>query len=179
MRITGVDEVGVGCLAGPVITAAVCFGNQKPSVIFRDSKKISHTRREKLYKYIKNNFHVSIGIATPPEVDKLNVLKATHLAMKRAINNLPVIPGTILIDGLYVPDGINNAQSIVKGDESQQEIAAASIYAKYYRDKLMKLYSVKYPQYLLEKNKGYPTKEHKKAINEHGLSNIHRKSFKI
>ena len=179
MRITGVDEVGVGCLAGPVISAAVCFGNQKPSVIFRDSKKISHTRREKLYKYIKYNFHVSIGIATPPEVDKLNILKATHLAMKRAINNLPVIPETILIDGLYVPDGIDNAQSIVKGDETQQEIAAASIYAKYFRDQLMKLYGIKYPQYLLEKHKGYPTKEHKKAINEHGLSNIHRKSFKI
>ena len=118
MRITGVDEVGVGCLAGPVISAAVCFGNQKPSVIFRDSKKISHIRREKLYKYIKHNFHVSIGIATPPEVDKLNILKATHLAMKRAINNLPVIPETILIDGLYVPDGINNAESIVKGDNN-------------------------------------------------------------
>ena len=179
MRITGVDEVGVGCLAGPVISAAVCFGNQKPSVIFRDSKKISHIRREKLYKYIKHNFHVSIGIATPPEVDKLNILKATHLAMKRAINNLPVIPETILIDGLYVPDGINNAESIVKGDEIQQEIAAASIYAKYFRDELMKLYGIKYPQYLLEKHKGYPTKEHKKGINEHGLSNIHRKSFKI
>ena len=78
-----------------------------------------------------------------------------------------------------MPDGINNAESIVKGDEIQQEIAAASIYAKYFRDELMKLYGIKYPQYLLEKHKGYPTKEHKKAINEHGLSNIHRKSFKI
>ena len=179
MRTAGVDEVGVGCLAGPVISAAVSFGNQKPSVIFKDSKKISYLQRRKLYKYIKNNFHTSIGIATPFEVDELNVLKATHLAMKRAINNLPVVPELILIDGLYVPDGIKNAKSIVKGDQKNQEIAAASIYAKCYRDKLMEIYGVKYSQYLLEKNKGYPTKEHKSAINEHGLSNIHRKSFKI
>ncbi len=179
MRTAGVDEVGVGCLAGPVISAAVSFGNQEPSVIFKDSKKISHLQRTKLYKYIKNNFHTSIGIATPFEVDRLNVLKATHLAMKRAINNLPVLPRLILIDGLYVPDGIDNAESIVKGDETHQEIAAASIYAKCYRDKLMEVYGAQYSQYSLEKNKGYPTKEHKSAINEHGLSNIHRKSFKI
>ena len=179
MRTAGVDEVGVGCLAGPVISAAVSFGNQEPSVIFKDSKKISHLQRTKLYKYIKNNFHTSIGIATPYEVDKFNVLKATHLAMKRAINNLPVVPELILIDGLYVPDGVDNAESIVKGDEIHQEIAAASIYAKCYRDKLMEIYGVQYSQYSLEKNKGYPTKEHKSAINEHGLSNIHRKSFKI
>ena len=179
MRTTGVDEVGVGCLAGPVVSAAVSFGNQEPSVVFRDSKKTNLPQREKLYRYIKNNFHVSIGIATPAEVDKLNVLKATHLAMKRAINNLPVIDRLVLIDGLYVPDGINNAQSIIKGDEKHQEIAAASIFAKVYRDTLMMVYGAQYPQYLLEKNKGYPTKEHKMAINDHGLSNIHRKSFKI
>ena len=112
-------------------------------------------------------------------MDELNVLKATHLAMKRAINNLPVVPELILIDGLYVPDGVDNAESIVKGDETHQEIAAASIYAKCYRDKLMEVYGTQYSQYSLEKNKGYPTKEHKSAINEHGLSNIHRKSFKI
>ena len=179
MRIAGVDEVGVGCLAGPVISAAVSFGNQESSVVFKDSKKISHLQRRRLYKYIKNNFHVSIGMATPSEVDKLNVLRATHLAMKRAINNLPITVELILIDGLYVPDGVNNAQSIVKGDEKYQEIAAASIYAKCYRDKLMEIYGSQYSRYSLEKNKGYPTKEHKKAINEHGLSNIHRKSFKI
>ena len=106
MRTTGVDEVGVGCLAGPVISAAVCFGNKKPSVIFKDSKKLSEIQREKLYKYIKQNCHVAIGIATAFEVDKINVLKATHLAMKRAIYNFPINPGLVLIDGLYIPDGI-------------------------------------------------------------------------
>ena len=179
MKIAGVDEVGVGCLAGPVISAAVVFGNNKSDFIFKDSKKTSEKNRAIQAKYINQNFYVGIGIATPKEIDDLNVLKATHLAMKRAILNLPIKPEKIIIDGIHVPENLENAKAIIKGDEHHQEIAAASIVAKYFRDQLMVKYSQEITGYALEKNKGYPTKEHKDAINYLGYTNIHRKSFKI
>jgi len=179
MKIAGVDEVGVGCLAGPLVTAAIIFGKNKPEYLFRDSKKTSEKNRIKQAKYIKRNFYVGIGIASPYEIDELNVLRASHLAMTRAIGNLPVEPAKILIDGIHIPRGLKNAEAIVKGDECHQEIAAASIVAKCFRDQIMLNYAKEYEGYFFEKNKGYPTKDHKKAINYLGLSNIHRKSFKI
>ena len=179
MKIAGVDEVGIGCLAGPLVAAAVIIGKNKSEYLFRDSKKTSQKNREIQAKYIKKNFYVGIGVASPHEIDKLNVLKASHLAMVRAIENLPVIPDKIIIDGIYIPEGLKHAEAIIKGDEHHQEIAAASIIAKSFRDQLMLNYAKEYRGYFFEKNKGYPTKDHKNAINYLGFSNIHRKSFKI
>ena len=179
MKIAGVDEVGIGCLAGPLISAAVIFGKNKSEYFFKDSKKTTQKNRVIQANYIKRNFYVGIGIASPSEIDELNVLRASHLAMIRAIENLPVIPEKIIIDGIHTPKGLKNAEAIIKGDENHQEIAAASIVAKNLRDQLMLKYAKDHEGYFFEKNKGYPTKEHKKAINYLGLSNIHRKSFKI
>ena len=179
MKTAGVDEVGIGCLAGPLVSAAVIFGKNKSEYLFKDSKKTSQKNRAIQAKYIKKNFYVGIGVVSPNEIDELNVLQGSHLAMKRAIKNLAVIPERIIIDGLYIPEGLDNAEAIVKGDEQYQEIAAASIVAKNFRDQLMFSYAKIYEGYFFEKNKGYPTKDHKNAINYLGLSNIHRKSFKI
>ena len=179
MKIAGVDEVGIGCLAGPLVSAAVIFGKNKSEYLFKDSKKTTQKNRAIQAKYIKRNFYVGIGVVSPTEIDELNVLQASHLAMRRAIKNLPVIPERIIIDGIYIPEGIKHAEAIVKGDEQYQEIAAASIVAKNFRDQLMFSYAKIYEGYFFEKNKGYPTKDHKNAINYLGLSNIHRKSFKI
>ena len=179
MKIAGVDEVGIGCLAGPLISAAVIFGKNKSEYFFKDSKKTTQKKRAVQASYIKSNFYVGIGVASPSEIDELNVLRASHLAMIRAIENLPVIPEKIIIDGIHTPKGLKNAEAMIKGDENHQEIAAASIVAKYFRDQLMLKYAKEYKGYFFEKNKGYPTKDHKNAINYLGLSNIHRKSFKI
>ena len=179
MKIAGVDEVGIGCLAGPLISAAVIFGKNKSEYFFKDSKKTTQKNRAVQAIYIKSNFYVGIGVASPSEIDELNVLSASHLAMIRAIENLPVIPEKIIIDGIHTPKGLKNAEAMIKGDENHQEIAAASIVAKYFRDQLMLKYAKEYEGYFFEKNKGYPTKDHKNAINFLGLSNIHRKSFKI
>ena len=179
MKIAGVDEVGIGCLAGPLVAAAVIFGNNKSEYLFKDSKKTTQKNRAVQASYIKSNFYVGIGVASPSEIDELNVLRASHLAMIRAIENLPVIPEKIIIDGIHTPKGLKNAEAMIKGDENHQEIAAASIVAKYFRDQLMLKYAKEYEGYFFEKNKGYPTKDHKNAINYLGLSNIHRKSFKI
>ena len=179
MKIAGVDEVGIGCLAGPLISAAVIFGKNKSEYFFKDSKKTTEKNRAVQASYIKSNFYVGIGVASPSEIDELNVLRASHLAMIRAIENLPVIPEKIIIDGIHTPKGLKNAEAMIKGDENHQEIAAASIVAKYFRDQLMLKYAKEYKGYFFEKNKGYPTKDHKNAINYLGLSNIHRKSFKI
>ena len=179
MKIAGVDEVGIGCLAGPLISAAVIFGKNKSEYFFKDSKKTTQKNRAVQASYIKSNFYVGIGVASPSEIDELNVLRASHLAMIRAIENLPVIPEKIIIDGIHTPKGLKNAEAMIKGDENHQEIAAASIVAKYFRDQLMLKYAKEYKGYFFEKNKGYPTKDHKNAINYLGLSYIHRKSFKI
>ena len=129
MMIAGVDEVGLGCLAGPIISAAIILGDFKGKVIFKDSKKTSERNRHLQYNLIKQNCYYSIGVATPHEIDELNVLNASHLAMKRALKNLPVFPKQILIDGSHVPEGIQNADSVLKGDSLIQEISAASVFA--------------------------------------------------
>ena len=117
MKIAGVDEVGIGCLAGPLVSAAVIFGKNKSEYFFKDSKKTSQKNRAIQAKYIKRNFYVGIGLASPIEIDELNVLQASHLAMKRAIKNLPLIPERIIVDGIYIPEGLEHAEAIVKGDE--------------------------------------------------------------
>ena len=178
MIIAGVDEVGVGCLAGPVVASCVILP-EKINEVFNDSKRVSETLRSKQFHFLRRNSFASIGLCTPQEIDEINILNATHLAMKRAINNIQVKPEKILIDGKYIPSGLLNAEAIIGADKLHQQISAASIYAKYFRDNLMAQYSKILPAYHFEKNKGYPTKIHKEAIIEYGLSKIHRKSFKM
>tara|TARA_B100000674_G_C37776142_1_gene884924 strand:+ start:150 stop:689 length:540 start_codon:yes stop_codon:yes gene_type:complete len=178
MIIAGVDEVGVGCLAGPVVASCVILP-KKINQIFKDSKSISEAIRTKQFHFLRRNSFASIGLCTPQEIDEMNILNATHLAMKRAINNIQKKPEKILIDGKYVPSGLVNAEAFIGGDKVHQQISAASIYAKHFRDNLMAQYARILPVYHFEKNKGYPTKIHKEAIIEYGLSKIHRKSFKM
>ena len=133
--IAGVDEVGRGCLAGPVIAAAVIFKNNIPGL--KDSKKLSIKKRQKLSLIIMENSYFSFGSASVKEIDEINILQASLLAMKRAILNLSVKPGKILVDGVHKPDLDIDTQTIIKGDSYIDEISAASIIAKVYRDNLM------------------------------------------
>jgi ribonuclease HII len=174
--IVGVDEVGRGCLAGPVIAAAVVIKNDIPGL--RDSKKLSKSKREKLSSIIKQNSFYSFGSASVEEIDRINILQASLLAMKRAILNLTVEPGKILVDGMHKPDLDIDTQTIVGGDSVVDEISAASIIAKVYRDNLMMQFDKKYPDYYFSSHKGYGTKIHKAAIKKHGITPIHRKTFK-
>ncbi len=175
--VAGVDEVGRGCLAGPVVAAAVILKNPNNSEI-NDSKKISKKKREELSLYIKKNSIFSIGEASVQEIDKLNILKASLLAMKRAIQNLASQPKSVLVDGNFKPIEESNVFTIVKGDTKSISIAAASIVAKVYRDKLMTKFSEIHPEYKFENNSGYGTKEHQNALLKFGVTPIHRRSFK-
>ena len=175
--VAGVDEVGRGCLAGPVVAAAVILKDFDNNEI-NDSKKIPKKKREELSSYIKQNSIYSIGEASVEEIDKLNILNASLLAMKRAIKNLSSQPESILVDGNFKPINETNVFSIVKGDTKSISIAAASIVAKVYRDKLMAKFSKIHPEYKFENNSGYGTKEHQNALLKFGVSPIHRRSFK-
>lgn len=173
--IAGVDEVGRGCLAGPVIAAAVVLKTNIPGLA--DSKKLSKKKREELSSTIMQNSYFSFGSASVEEIDSINILQASLLAMKRAILNLSVEPGKILVDGTHKPDLDIDTQTIIGGDSVVDEISAASIIAKVYRDNLMSSLSKKFSNYLWEKNSGYGTKEHLSAIKKYGISSHHRKSF--
>ena len=178
--VCGVDEVGRGCLAGPVMAAAVVL--PKDAVIrgLNDSKKLSPTKREKLFCAV-NDLAVSIGIGIVSEriIDEINILNATYRAMQEAISGLSPTADYALVDFVRIPN-IEIAQTgIVKGDATSVSIAAASIIAKVTRDRLMTEYDAVYPQYGFAKNKGYGTKEHIAAINEYGLCPIHRRSFRV
>ena len=174
----GVDEVGRGCLAGPVVSAAVILKKGINLKLLRDSKKISFKKREEISDHIKNNSYYSIGIATVQEILILNVLQASLLSMKRAINNLSVKPDITLIDGNFAPQGLKNYKTIVNGDEKIKVISAASIIAKVFRDRLMIKLSKKYSQYAWENNFGYGTKAHLKGLQKFGVTIHHRKGFK-
>lgn len=176
--VAGVDEVGRGPLAGPVISAAVILDfNNMPDDI-NDSKKLSKKKREFLNKEIVKNSIVSIGRASVEEIDKINILQASLLSMKRAIEGLSIKASIILVDGIYCPNINYKCQSVIKGDSKSLSIAAASIVAKVYRDKIMEDYALLYPGYKWEKNSGYGTKEHMEAIYKLGVTPIHRTSFK-
>ncbi len=176
--LAGVDEVGRGTLAGPVVAAAVILDYNNIPEGIKDSKKIVKRKREQICKDILSSSITSIGLATSGEIDKINILKASLLAMKRAIEDLKKKPNIVLIDGNYTPEISIQSKSIIKGDNKSISIAAASIVAKVYRDNLMTEYSKKYPGYLWEKNSGYGTKEHLEAIKNLGVTPIHRISFK-
>ena len=174
----GVDEVGRGCLAGPVVSAAVILKKGINLKLLKDSKMISFKKREEISDHIKNNSYYSIGIATVQEILILNVLQASLLSMKRAINNLSVKPDITLIDGNFAPQGLKNYKTIVNGDEKIKVISAASIIAKVFRDRLMIKLSKKYSQYAWENNFGYGTKAHLKGLQKFGVTTHHRKGFK-
>ena len=174
----GVDEVGRGCLAGPVVSAAVILKKSIDLSLLKDSKKISFNRRKEISEHIKNNSYYSIGLASVDEILNLNILQASLLSMKRAIKRLSVKPGLTLIDGNFAPKGLENYKTIINGDEKIKVISAASIIAKVYRDKFMIKLSKKFSNYAWEKNFGYGTKAHLKGLKKFGVTEHHRKAFK-
>ncbi len=177
--IAGVDEVGRGSLVGPVYAAAVILKRKIDKKKLKDSKKLTKINRQILEKYIKKNSYWSIGSASLKEIEKLNILNASLLAMKRAIMKLKKKPGQILIDGNKIPKIKNyNLKFVIKGDEKIPEISAASIIAKVSRDRLITKMSKKYIKYSWNKNAGYGTKSHLLAIKKFGITKHHRKTFK-
>ena len=176
--ICGVDEAGRGPLAGPVFAAAVILGVNHGIQGLADSKAISARRRDLLAAeiYLKATAW-SVASASVEEIDQLNILQATLLAMKRAVEGLHTLPSQVLVDGLFVPDVATPSQAIVRGDSSVAEISAASILAKTSRDVHMLAMHDQFPQYGFDRHKGYPTKAHLMALREYGVSAIHRCSF--
>ena len=178
-RLTaGVDEAGRGPLAGPVIAAAVILNEDHMIDGLADSKKLSPVKREGLAQQIhRYAIAWAIGRAEASEIDRLNILQASLLAMQRAVNALDIIPDMVLIDGLQVPEINCPCRAIVRGDASVPAISAASILAKVYRDNEMTGFEKKYPGYGFAKHKGYPTKDHILAIRKLGVTPIHRTTF--
>ncbi len=176
--VCGVDEAGRGPLAGPVYVAAVVLPVGKIIEGVNDSKKLSEKRREELYdKIVQESLSYSIASANETEIDEINILNATYLAMKRAVDSLNIKPDIVLIDGNRAPDLGIDTKTIIKGDSLSMSIASASILAKVSRDRYMKRLSYKYPQYQFEKHKGYGTLAHREAIKKYGPCEIHRLSF--
>ena len=174
----GVDEVGRGCLAGPVVSAAVILKKDINLKLLKDSKKITFNKREEISKHIRNNSCYAIGIASVEEILNLNILQASLLSMKRAIERLSIRPDLILIDGNFAPKGLKNYKTIVNGDEKIKVISAASIVAKVYRDRFMIKLSEKFSNYAWERNFGYGTKAHLEGLKKFGITTHHRKGFK-
>ena len=176
--IAGVDEVGRGPLAGPVIAAAVILDPNVPIAGLIDSKKISPKKRELLNDEIQKYAKAwSIGRAEVEEIDKVNILQASLLAMKRAVETLSIQPDAIQVDGTFIPDVNMPAEAIIKGDQKVQAISAASIIAKVFRDREMCEYAKQYPEYGFEQHAGYPTKKHLEALSAFGITPIHRRSY--
>lgn len=176
--IAGVDEVGRGPLVGAVVTAAVILDPARPIVGLADSKKLSAKRREALYHEIKEKALAwSLGRAEPDEIDSLNILHATMLAMQRAVAGLSVTPNYVLIDGNRCPVLPMPSQAVVKGDSRVPEISAASILAKVTRDREMEALDLLFPHYGFAKHKGYPTAFHLEKLAMHGATHHHRRSF--
>ena len=177
----GCDEAGRGCLAGPVVAAAVILPKGYKNIKLDDSKKISEKNRNELRIDIeKNAVAIGIGIVGERKIEKINILQASLLAMHLAIKNLAVKPSHLAIDGnKFNPYPKIDHTCIIKGDGKYMNIAAASIIAKTKRDEIMKKLSISFPEYLWNQNKGYPTKKHKNAISEFGITKHHRKSFKL
>jgi len=175
--ICGIDEVGRGPLAGPVVAAAVILNDEHAILGLNDSKQLSAQKREELVGEIKKNARsIGIGEATAEEIDQLNIYQATKVAMQRAIDQLEISPDCLLIDAMVLDNGLPQ-EKIIKGDARSVSIAAASIIAKVHRDEWMADYGKNYPAYGFAKNAGYGTKEHLKAIDEQGVLPIHRKTF--
>ena len=176
--VAGVDEVGRGSLIGPVYAAAVILNNSIEKKLLKDSKSLSKSKREILSKYIKKNSVWSIGKVSVREIESINILNASLLAMKRAIKKLKKKPKLILVDGNKTPNLKNyKFQSVIKGDQKIPSISAASIIAKVTRDKMISKLGKKFKNYYWSKNYGYGTKQHLKAIKKFGITSHHRKTF--
>ena len=178
-KVAGVDEVGRGCLAGPVFAAAVMLNKNINTDDIKDSKKIPFEKRVLLSKYIKKNSTYAIGSASVEEINKINILNASLLSMQRAIKKLKNKPTMVYIDGTFSPKNINmKSKTFIKGDEKIMCIAAASIIAKATRDLFMIKLAKKYPGYNWNKNFGYGTASHIKGLKKYGITKHHRKKFK-
>lgn len=176
--ICGVDEAGRGPLAGDVYAAAVVLNDDVLIDYLNDSKKISESRREKLYdEIIKKADAYCIATASVEEIDRINILQAAMLAMKRAVEGLGLVPDMALIDGNKIPKLSCKAECVVKGDATSASISAASILAKVARDRYMKELDKKYPQYAFSQHKGYGTKLHYERLQQYGISEVHRRTF--
>lgn len=177
--IVGVDEVGRGCLAGPVFAAAVILDTNKKFRWYKDSKMLPEIRREFLSNHIHENHQVSIAFATVREIEELNILHASLLAMKRAVLGLGISVGHLLIDGHQKIKNFDGFQqtAVVEGDLRIKPISAASIVAKVARDRLMKEFAQVFPKYGFDSHKGYPTGFHREAIAKHGITVLHRRHF--
>lgn len=178
INIAGIDEAGRGPLCGPVVAAAVILPKDKKIEGVNDSKKLTEKKRELLYDDIMNEaVAVGVGISEVEVIEKVNILNATKIAMKKAIENLKVKPDYCLIDGNQMIDISIDAETVVSGDAKSESIAAASIIAKVTRDRMLIDYDKLYPEYGFAKHKGYGTKAHIEAIKKYGLTSIHRPSF--
>ncbi|MFA5983208.1 MAG: ribonuclease HII [Methylococcaceae bacterium] len=176
--VAGVDEAGRGPLAGPVVAAAVILDPEFVIVGLADSKKLSASKRNQLAAIIKDkSISWSVSQASVAEIDELNILQATLLAMQRAVLGLAIEPTLVLVDGNFVPSLSMPAQAIIKGDAKVPAISAASILAKVYRDAMMEAYHLQYPQFSFHQHKAYGTKLHLAEIARYGILEVHRKSF--
>lgn len=176
--IAGVDEAGRGPLAGPVIAAAVILNPAQPITGLADSKQLSAKNRDILFATIcQRALAWSVGSASVAEIDEINILQASLLAMQRAVADLKIAPRVVLVDGNRCPRLPCQAQAIVRGDETEAAISAASIVAKVWRDRLMKELDKQYPFYGFSQHKGYPTRQHLDALALHGPCDVHRRSF--
>jgi ribonuclease HII len=188
--VAGVDEAGRGPLAGPVVAAAACrnerleTGEEEQDWLrdIYDSKKVTEKKREELFERLTGDdspFLIGTGIIDSEEIDKINILRATHKAMRMAVGTLIVVPDFVLVDGTEIPALEIKQEKVIKGDMKCLCIAAASIVAKVTRDRIMRKYARDYPEYEFEKHKGYGTARHITSIRNHGRCAIHRKSFKV
>lgn len=177
--VAGLDEAGRGPLAGPVVAAAVILPRDYVNRDIKDSKQLSAKKREQLFEQIKTDaLSIGLSVVEPSIIDKINILQASLLAMKEAVENLAVEADYLLIDGIYKIRADIEQQTIVQGDSASISVASASIIAKVSRDRIMDIYHRQYPQYNFRGNKGYATAAHRRAIIEFGCCKIHRKSFR-
>ena len=177
--IAGVDEAGRGPLAGPVVAAAAILPADYAHPLLNDSKQLTPKQRDRIYEELKSDprLHLASALADEAEIDRLNILRATHLAMRRAVEALPVLPDAVLVDGLHVKSLPWRQQALVKGDSLSLSIAAASIIAKVERDRLMERIAAAWPQYEFAAHKGYGTPRHLALLRLHGPCPHHRRSF--
>ncbi|MCP4050776.1 MAG: ribonuclease HII [bacterium] len=179
--VAGVDEAGRGALAGPVVAGAVILKPDSCLSGLKDSKLLSSKQREELFKKIYDSaLYLGVGMVNHRLVDRINVLQATMLAMKRAIRRIDIVPDVVLVDGNKAPLIKGYVfKTVVQGDKKVLSVSAASIIAKVVRDNIMNNFHVKYPEYQFNKNKGYGTNDHYQAIFDRGISSVHRKSFNL
>ena len=176
--VCGIDEAGRGPWSGPVVAAAVILDGENIPDGVNDSKKLSPMRRIEIFNAIKQTSYVGIGIVSVSDIDRLNILQATFLAMRKAVENLETAPAVALIDGTGKPTLSCKMQTLIKGDQRSLSVAAASIIAKVTRDRIMENLALQFPHYGWERNKGYGTKAHRAGLASHGVSKHHRRSFK-